>query len=77
MKVIELLRFSRDMLECMSRNDIRTEDWKDVEMFEEYESLRAKGEKTTWIVAYLSDKYGRSERTIHRVIRRFCCDVTQ
>ncbi len=75
MKVIELLRFSRDMLECMSRNDIRTDDWEYVDLYNEYEQLRGAGEKVTWIIDTLSEKYGCSERTIHRIISRFRNDV--
>lgn len=77
MRVIEMVRFSKEMLERMSRNGIRTEDWKDVELFGEYERLTSSGEKSTWVVGHLSEKYGRSERTIHRIVRKFRGDAKQ
>ncbi|MBQ3679831.1 MAG: hypothetical protein IJP79_07175 [Paludibacteraceae bacterium] len=75
MKVIEILRFNREILERLSKNDIRTDDWEYVEMFNEYEQLRKEGEKVTWIIDTLSEKYGCSERSIHRIISRFRNDV--
>ena len=75
MKVIEILRFNKEILERLSKNDIKTDDWEYVEMFNEYEQLRKEGEKVTWIIDTLSEKYGCSERTIHRIISRFKGDV--
>ena len=75
MKIIELLRFNREILKRMSNNDIKTNDWVYVEMFNEYEQMRDRGDKVTWIVSYLAEKYGCSERSINRIISRFKGDV--
>jgi hypothetical protein len=75
MKVIEILRFNREILERLSKNDIKTDDWEYVDLYNEYEQLRGAGEKVTWIIDMLSAKYGCSERTIHRIISRFKGDV--
>ena len=75
MKIIEILRFNREILERLSKNDIRTDDWEYVDLYNEYEQLRKEGEKVTWIIDMLSEKYGCSERTIHRIISRFRNDV--
>jgi AraC-like DNA-binding protein len=75
MKVIEILRFNREILERLSKNDIKTDDWEYVDLYNEYEQLRGAGEKVTWIIDTLSEKYGCSERTIHRIISRFKGDV--
>ena len=75
MKVIEILRFNKEILERLSKNDIRTDDWAYVDLYNEYEQLRNAGEKVTWIIDTLSAKYGCSERTTHRIISRFKCDA--
>ena len=75
MKIIELLRFNKEIRKRMSLNNIRTDDWEYVEMFNEYEQMRNAGEKITWIVSALADKYECSESSVHRIISRFKNDV--
>ncbi len=75
MKIIELLRFHKEFLKRMSENDIKTDDWEHVEMFNEYEQMRNAGEKATWIFPHLADKYGCSESSVYRIVSRFKSDV--
>ena len=75
MKVVKLLELTEKILEMMSANDIRTGDEKFVRMYREYEQKRQDGEKYSVYIMELSDKYGVSESTVSRVIRRFGRDV--
>lgn len=59
------------MLKVMSANDVKLNDWKYVEMYEEYVLMRAEGVKYRAVIAILSEKYDVSEATVERVIRRF------
>ena len=43
MKIIELLRFNREILKRMSKNDIKTNDWVYVEMFNELQQIKTPG----------------------------------
>ncbi len=55
----------------MSENDIKMTDYKYVDMYAEYEMARKRGEKYVVVIMGLSEKYGVSESTIKRIIRRF------
>lgn len=65
------MKFCVKILETLSDNGIRTSDYKYIEMFNDYERMLAAGEKVTFIVATLCEKYNTSESTAYRVLRRF------
>ena len=76
MKVIEILKLSESLLKAMSSFDLRQNDWKYIAMYEEYRSLRDRGIKYAYVLAELSDKYGISESTLKRIVKRFSKTVT-
>lgn len=69
MKVIELLKLNRELLTVCRSAGIRLDDVRYIELYNEYSRLLAEGEKITYIVAALSDKYGVCERTVYDLIR--------
>lgn len=75
MKAIELLKISRDLLKTMSEFDLRTDDYRFIDMFEEYKKLCGEGCKKDAIYYILSEKYNVSESTIKRAVRRFYQEV--
>ncbi|KAA6351209.1 hypothetical protein EZS27_001355 [termite gut metagenome] len=70
MKVYELLSFNREFLRRIYNAGIKSEDYKYVDLYNEFESRKMKGEKVTYIVASLSVKYAISERKIYSIIDR-------
>lgn len=58
MKVIEILKISKEILEMLSENDIKTTDVKHLKLYSEYEAMMAKSLKVTYIVEHLSEEYG-------------------
>lgn len=70
MKVIEILKLNRELLNICRTAGIRLDDVRYIELYNEYSRLLADGEKITYIVAALSDKYGVCERTVYDLIRR-------
>lgn len=70
MKVIELLKLNRELLTVCRSAGIRLDDVRYIELYNDYTRLLADGEKITYIVAALSDKYGVCERTVYDLIRR-------
>lgn len=70
MKVIELLKLNRELLTVCRSAGIRLDDVRYIELYNDYSRLLAEGEKITYIVAALSDKYGVCERTVYDLIRR-------
>ena len=75
MKVINLLELVSKILEMMSANDIRTGDEKFVHLYREYEQMRKSGEKYSVCIMILAERYGVSENTVSRVVRRLSRDV--
>lgn len=71
MKVIELLKICRNLLETLQNSCINIKDVRFVEMYEEYEHFMEQKHKITYIAATLSEKYGISERKFFYLIKRF------
>lgn len=59
MKVIEILNFNRELLKRLQAAGIRLED---------------QGEKVSYAVAVLSEKYSVSERKVYALVKRFQSD---
>ena len=76
MKVVDLVKISKEALKMMSNSGIKTEDWQHIEMYEEYVSMRKNREKFRYIIAYLAEKYNTSESTIKRVVKRLSREIT-
>lgn len=70
MKVGDFVKISSGVLEILSKNDIKTEDYKYIELFKEYERLAADS-KVSYAVAVLAEKYNISEASVYRILRRF------
>ena len=71
MVVADLLKISCEMLKLLSKYAVKTEDYKHLDLFADYVRMRDLGEKTSYIVAVLSEKYNLSEATIYRLLRKF------
>lgn len=70
MKVIELLKIGGELLKVMSENDVMRDDWRYVQMYEEYIHMRGMGIKYSEVVRMLSEDYCVSRSTIERAVRR-------
>ena len=70
MKVIEILKLNRELLNICRTVGIRMDDVRYIELYNDYNRLQADGEKTSYIVAALAEKYGVCERTVYDLIRR-------
>ena len=74
MKVIEILNLNKELLKKFQMAGIRMDDVQYIDLFNEYLALVAQGEKVSYIVATLADKYTISERKVYDLIRRFKSD---
>ena len=71
MKVVELLKIGRNLLEVLQNSCIRVNDVKFIQMYDEYKRFERKNMKVTYAAAMLSRKYGISERQFYYIIKRF------
>lgn len=77
MTLFEILNFNRELLKRLVSVGFRTDDCRYIDLYREYEQMRQAGDKVTYIVSVLSEKYGISERKIYSLIRHFQTDCTE
>jgi hypothetical protein len=74
MKVIELVSFNRELLSKIKAAGVNFDDYMYIDLYNEYKTMRKNGEKVTYIVAVLSEKYHISERKVYYLIKRLNSD---
>lgn len=74
MKVIEILNLNKELLKIFRKVGIRLDDVQYIELYNEYQVLQKEGNKVSYIVAILADRYGISERKVYSLIKRFQSD---
>lgn len=74
MKVIEILKFNRELLKRLQASGIRLEDTRYIDLYSDYARLLEQGEKVSYVVAVLSEKYSVSERKIYALLKHFQSD---
>ena len=68
MKVIEILNFNRELLKRLQASGIRLEDARYIDLYSDYTRMLDQGEKVSYAVAVLSEKYSVSERKVLSLI---------
>lgn len=74
MKVFELVNFNLEQMKKMEASGIRLSDAHYAGLFSEYQDMRNKGDKVSYIVAVLAEKYSVSERKVYALIKHFNSD---
>lgn len=75
MTVFEVLSFHKGLLRQLDDAGIKTEDFRFVDLFEDYKKMKQEGYKKTYIVAVLAERYTVSERTVYGVLRRLSANL--
>ena len=70
MKIVEIVKINRELLKNLHTAGVRIEDAR----YADYRRLLDEGEKVSYIVAALSDKYAVSERKVYGLIKHFQSD---
>ena len=70
MEAYKLLFLVKDLLKSMSEIGIKMDDYKYIDLCQEYNELITKGEKKEYARAILSKEYSVSESTVFRIISR-------
>ena len=71
MKVFETLNFNRDPLKRLQQAGIRIDDVDYIDLYNDYRVMLGGGEKVSYIVATLADRYHVSERKVYTLIKRY------
>ena len=70
MKIFEIVKINRELLKNLHTAGVRMKDTKYIDLYADYQRMKGDGEKVSYIVALLADRYGVSERTMYSLIRR-------
>lgn len=75
MRIYEFICANRSALELLDRTGINLALVNHVEMYKEYKRMVQEGNKKTYVVQVLSDKYGLSERSIYKIVGKMDVEV--
>ena len=76
MKVSEVLKISRSIIETLQNSCIKMDDIRYLPMYEEYQRMVRAGGKKSYVVATLVDSFHVSERQVYYVVKKFSMDCT-
>ena len=71
MTIFEVLNFNRELLERLRRIGVRLEDTAYIDLFADFNNMVGAGNKVSYTVAVLADKYKVSERKVYSLIKHF------
>lgn len=74
MTVYEALKICGGVIEALEKAGIKSGDHKYLRMFEAYAEARERGEKISYTVAVLAERYNVSERNVYDIIKRLGSD---
>lgn len=69
-----MINFNRELLKRLQEAGIRLEDARYVDLYSDYLAMHGNGDKVSYIVAALSEKYAVSERKVYGLLKRFQSD---
>lgn len=71
----DLLRMNASVIKVFLTNKIRLQDADNLVVFEEYVNMRNRGEKYSYVVGVLAQKYGMTTRSVSNIVQRMKGDV--
>ena len=72
--MFELINFNRELLKKFVEAGIRLDDIRYIDLYFDYANMYRLGEKVSYIVAVLAEKYDVSERKVYALLKRFQSD---
>lgn len=66
----DVVRFSKELMQKLQQYDVKLDDWKYMDMLDDYREMVAKGVKRSAVAIILAERYKMSERQVYNVLRR-------
>lgn len=66
----EFMKMAERVLKVAASKEIRVQDVKHLQLYEDYRRLKGEGLKVTYIVDYLCVQYGVPVASIYRIVKR-------
>ena len=76
MTLFEILNFNKELIDRLISVGFKLDDCRYVALYADYKKMHGRGEKVTYIVSALSDRYKVSERKVYNIIKKFETDCT-
>ena len=76
MKVKELIKIGNVVMKMLHERGITMDFYQHIPLIEEFDIMKDMGHKTTYVVAYLAEKYGICERKVYKIICKMSVDCT-
>ena len=76
MTIFEVLNFNRELLEKLRRVGVRLEDAAYINLFVFFNNMIDSGDKVSYAVVVLAERYNISERKVYSLIRHFRTDCS-
>ena len=71
MTVIDVLKFNNELLKKLQDAGIRLDDAHYINLYDDYSKMLAMGDKVSYIVAKLAQRYDVCERKVYQLIKHF------
>lgn len=71
MTIFEVLNFNRELLDRLRSMGISLNDTQYIDLFADFSKMVADGNKVSYAVAVLADRYSVSERKVYSLIKRY------
>jgi len=75
MRIADIIRILKDPIGCMELHNLHRNDVDRLRIFDDYEAMVANGDKVTYVIQSLADKYHTSYRNVFRIIKRMKREV--
>lgn len=76
MTLFEILNFNKELIDRLISVGFKPDDCRYVALYADYKKMHGRGEKVTYIVSALSDRYNVSERKVYSLIKKFETNCT-
>ena len=74
MKVVELLKIGGELLKLLSKTDSNMQDWRYIELYDEFVMMKKRRMKVRAIARELSEKYSIGVSTVYKIVKRLSRD---
>jgi hypothetical protein len=71
MKIHEAIKICKPLIDNLKNYNIKIENIKYIDLYEEFVRLKNEGHKITYITAHLSTEYELSERSVYSIVKNF------
>lgn len=70
MKNYEILKMNASLLQLLNKNGVSVNDVNYIGIFDEFMNMKQQGLKVRYIAITLAEKYGMTDRSIFKIVKR-------